>query len=88
MEREAIMEELEELKDCFADLEGQYRAECALFGDAGPGQGVVAYLDNLSKKYDKRGRSDDAIILRFAAIAIRLRAERDVWKARAMEKIA
>lgn len=41
MEREALIEELEELKDSFADLQGQYRAECALFGDAGPAQGLA-----------------------------------------------
>lgn len=39
-ERQAMMEELEALKDQFSDMEGQYRAECALYGDAGPGQGL------------------------------------------------
>ena len=48
---------------------------------------AVAYLIDLAEKRDKQARSEAADVLRFAALAIRLRAERDIWHERAMSTI-
>lgn len=51
-------EALPEMAECLGDMEAQYRSECAQFGDAGPGQGLLLqqarreYAD-LKRQYDR-----------------------------------
>jgi hypothetical protein len=58
------------------------------FDDADQGtKDTVDQLNALAKKREAEGRGDDAMVLGLAAHMVRLAAERDIWKSRALESI-
>lgn len=58
------------------------------FDDADQGtKDIVDQLHALAKKREREGRGDDSLVLGLAAHMIRLAAERDIWKSRALESV-